>query len=161
MFSECARCSWWHYCHSSNWSIYQMASFIDLPHCPWSLEMLPQLSRQKLNEVTTSKKCLLLQDLSLLQCFNQCVTVDGSSVRFEPWKSIAHRFRARRITNRFFCFPVYIFTPYSIQYGYLSKLAFLWEEEVLWCTFIQWVHTLQVTVHDRANKVSGSQRMLI
>lgn len=45
---------------------------------PRSLETLPQLGRHKLNEVSTSNKCLLLQDLSLLQCFNQCVTVDGS-----------------------------------------------------------------------------------
>lgn len=41
------------------------------------MESLPQLSRHKLNEVSTSNKCLLLQDLSLLQCFNQCVTVDS------------------------------------------------------------------------------------
>lgn len=43
---------------------------------PRSLETLPQLSRHKLNEVSTSNKCLLLNDLSLPQCFNQRVTVD-------------------------------------------------------------------------------------
>lgn len=35
------------------------------------------LCRHKLNEVSTSNKCLLLRDLSLLQCFNQRVTVDS------------------------------------------------------------------------------------
>lgn len=53
---------------------------------PRSLETLPQLGRHKLNEVSTSNKCLLLQDLSLLQCFNQCVTVDGRWLSTVPRK---------------------------------------------------------------------------
>lgn len=77
MLSLCARWSWWDYCHSGNRSIYQKTGCIDPPHFPRSLETLPQLSRHKLNEVSTSNKCVLLKDLSLLQCFNQCVTVGG------------------------------------------------------------------------------------
>ncbi|MEQ2193325.1 hypothetical protein XENOCAPTIV_007242 [Xenoophorus captivus] len=51
--------------------------FIDLPRQPWSLETFVRLRRHDPNEVSTSNKCPLLQDLSRLQCFNQRVTVDG------------------------------------------------------------------------------------
>lgn len=60
--------------------------FIDPPRRRWSLETLARLRTHEPDEVSTSNKCLLLQDLSPLQCFNQRVT---GLYRARLWSAVA------------------------------------------------------------------------